>query len=188
MQATWQGARACIERATALEPDRQEIHVLHGILAFLTGQFDVAEKHYRELLSLAPEDPVARDRLALALIEQAGTDKHKRALELAQVNARLYPGSAGTLSTLGRIYHRLGRLDDAERTLRTALASGRAGPDTYYFLARVLADRGQQDEALELTRQALRLPVTDFLYRTHAQSWLEEVQRQRGAPVKEGRP
>lgn len=110
----------------------------------------------------------------LALVEQIEGAKRRRGLELAQINARLYPNSGAALSTLGRAYHRHGRLEEAGQTLRSALITGSGSSDTAYYLAQVVLDRGRPDEVKPLLKIALDAPGL-FSYRKEAQQWSEQL-------------
>ena len=79
------------------------------------------------------------------MIEQDDAAKQSRGLQLADVNALQFPRSAEVVATLGWALYRAGRLDQAEQKLRAAVTGGRTTPDIAYFLARVLADKGQTD-------------------------------------------
>ena len=77
------------------------------------------------------------------LIEQEDAAKRSRGLQLADVNALQFPRSAEVAATLGWALYRAGRLDQAEQKLRAAVTGGRTTADIAYFLASVLADKGQ---------------------------------------------
>ena len=74
----------------------------------------------------------------------------------------------------GRVYYRLGRLDDSERVLKQVLQSGRATQDAVYFLAYVLADRGQLDEVRKILKTAVDAKG-NFVFRKDAEEWLNRM-------------
>src|SRR5205823_1985516 len=100
--------------------------------------------------------------------------KHRRALQLAESLARIDPNSATALTTLGWVYHRNGRPDDAERALRAALASGTVSAEAPYYLARVLAARGREGEVAPLLKLCVGAPGR-FAFRGEAREWLAKV-------------
>jgi tetratricopeptide (TPR) repeat protein len=122
----------------------------------------------------SPANFVASNFLTLALIEQPADVKRQRALELAEIDARLYTNSGAALATAGWVYFRRGRLDDAERSLRAALAGGYGSSDTAYFLARVLADRNKPDEVKQWLTLAVKAPGA-FAFRKDAQQMLDRL-------------
>jgi Flp pilus assembly protein TadD len=97
------------------------------------------------------------------------------ALEYAQINARVYPDQSETLGTLGWVLYRLGRLDEAHANLNKAILLPRASPDTFYYLARVLADRGRKDHARMILQSPEMKTPAPYLMRKEAETLLEEL-------------
>jgi tetratricopeptide (TPR) repeat protein len=150
--------------------------------------FASAERHLRAILQETPADYVASNQLALVLADQEDSAKRKQAVALAESNARQYPKLAEALATLGWAYSRLGRWEEAHEALRAASPEGRATPDTAYYLAIVLDERGERDEALRLVRSALGAPPGLFALREDAQRWLDgRANPGRSAPTAPGR-
>ena len=102
------------------------------------------------------------------------TPKRQRALELAELSVRQNPKALDALATLGTVYYRLKRLDDAEKVLQAVVASGKGNSDAAYILALVKADRGQPDSAPALLKTALAAPGL-FIFRKDAQQWLDRL-------------
>ena len=152
---------------------RQLLH-LRGLIARHMKEYERAEGHFLAILEASPGDREAGNQLALALVEQADPGKRQRALELAEEALRRQPDSAAAQATLGWVYYRLGRVDDAERTLRASVSSGRFSCDTAYYLAHVLSDRGRLNEARGLLESALRARGR-FTHRKEAVAWLERL-------------
>jgi tetratricopeptide (TPR) repeat protein len=168
-------AKACADAAAKLDPDAKPLRVLRGLIALASKDFEEAERQYQALLQESPEDSLARDKLALALVEQPSEAKHRRALELATMNVRLYPNAAWPLSTAGWVYYRLGRVEEAERALRAAISGPSTKPDTAYYLARMLSDQGRKEEARQLLELALQAPRGDFTFRQDAEKQLQQL-------------
>ena len=168
-------ATACAEAAAKLDPGRRELKILRGLIALATKDYEEAERQYLAVLHDFPEDDSARDKLALALAQQQSEEKQRRAMQLAQMNVRLHPNAAWPLATAGWVSYRLGRHADAERTLRAAVSRRDAKPDSAYYLARVLADQGRNDEARQLLEQALASPIVDFIFRKEAERHLDQL-------------
>jgi Flp pilus assembly protein TadD len=109
------------------------------------------------------------------LVNQDDEAKKRRGLEYAQIDVRVFPDQSEAFSTVGWALYRLGRIDEAEANLRKAATMPRPSPDTFYFLARTMVDRGRKDEAkMVLQVQALKSPVP-FLMRKEAESLMEEL-------------
>ncbi|MEK6238471.1 MAG: tetratricopeptide repeat protein, partial [Planctomycetales bacterium] len=148
-------AQTHAETALKLDPESRDAVGLCGLVARGQGRFEEAETHFEQIHKESPGSFDGGNQLALVLVEQKDENKRRRALELAEVNARQYPRSAAALSTLGWVYYRLDRLDDAEKVLKTAVSGGRSTSETAYYLAHVQADRGRLAEAKKLLEGAL---------------------------------
>jgi tetratricopeptide (TPR) repeat protein len=169
-------ARSHAEAAATLDPASTTIKEARGLIAWHLKNYPDAERIFQEIVIDAPGNVGASTLWALALAEQPAEAKRRRALQLAESLARMDPNSGTTLTTLGRVYHRNGRPDDAERVLRAALASGTVSAEAPYYLARVLSDRGREAEVAPLLK--LSLGATGrFAFRTEARQWLAKVAR-----------
>jgi tetratricopeptide (TPR) repeat protein len=167
-------AKAEIEAAESLEPGSPETAHLRGVIAWHLKDFATAESVFQGLHLKSPGDLTVNNLWALALAEQPDGAKRARALQLAETNLRLAPNSAEALTTFGWICFHLGRLADAERSLRDALATGGASSDTAYYLARVLSESGRQQEVKTLLKASLDAPGR-FAFRADAQTWLAKL-------------
>src|SRR5205807_4438009 len=116
-------ARVQAESALELDPAAAEGRLLLGVIQWHLHEYEKAEKILQRLHQESPGSFEASNYLALALAEQPGETRQRQALELAEINARLYPNSSEALETIGRVYYRLGRLDEAEKALRAAVAT-----------------------------------------------------------------
>jgi tetratricopeptide (TPR) repeat protein len=164
-------ARAHAESAAKLDPASAAIREARGLIAWHRKDYPTAEQLFQELVVEAPGNLGASCMWALALVDQSSEAKQRRALQLAESLARQEPNSGAVLTTLGWVYHKNGRSEDAERVLRTALQSGSASSETPYYLARILSERGRKDEVGPLLKLALGAPGR-FAFRTEAREWL----------------
>jgi tetratricopeptide (TPR) repeat protein len=167
-------ARPHAAEAVRLDPRSAAARRLLGLIERTSNQLDRAREIYQALAREAPEDPWICNELALVLAEQPDEARRREALELAERNVRRAPGSPEALATLGLVYHRLRRLDEADAVLQAVVASGQASSDALYTLARVRADRGRAGDAPGLLKAALAAPGF-FAARDQARSWLETL-------------
>lgn len=72
-----------------------------------------------------------------------------KAVEQLRQADRLMPTSPFVLSTLGEAYHRVGKLQEAQNTLESALMIDPSSSIADFRLALVLVDMGKKDQALE---------------------------------------
>ena len=90
------------------------------------------------------------------------------------MSLRQTPKGVDALATLGTVYYRLGRLEDADKVLQAVVGSGQGNSDAAFILAHVRADRGQSDTMVPLLKMALHASGL-FIYRKDAQQWLDRL-------------
>jgi Tfp pilus assembly protein PilF len=167
-------AGAEVDEALKLNPGLKDALRIRALVAWHSRDLAKAEALLEPLHRDAPADSAAANLLALALIEQDDATKQSRGLQLAEVNSQQFPRSAEVVATLGWALYRAGRLDQAEQKLRAAVTGGRATADIAYFLARVLADKGQTEDARKLLQSATGLPGS-FAHRDDANALLKKL-------------
>lgn len=163
-----------VTAALKQRPATADARLLRGVVARHLKDFDEAERWLQKLHEEEPANFAVSNELALVLAEQSDAAKQRRALQLAQVNARQYPRLPAALSTLGWVYFRTGRIDAAQRVLQAAVSNGRTTSDTAYYLANVLAERQRLDQVQKLLTLALESDGR-FMYRTEARKWLNRL-------------
>lgn len=168
------GARIHIEAALTLDPKSRDGLALKGLFARYQKDHATAAKIFDELLREEPGNFYASNHLALALAEMP--DQQHRAIQLAEVNARQYPRMADALATLGWIYFKAGRLEDAEKALTASASSGQISSDTAYYLARLLKAKGRVTDAKEILKKAVESEGA-FVNRGNANSLLTEMEK-----------
>jgi len=161
--------------AVQLDPESLDCQLIRGLVALVRKDFKTAQEFYEKAHLRAPSNFTATNNLAMALAGQDEESKRRLALEYAQINARVYPDQAEALSTLGWAYYRLGRLDEAEANLRKAVSLPRPTPDTFYFLARILIERGRKDDAKTILQSPAMKSPAPYLMRKEAETLLEEL-------------
>jgi tetratricopeptide (TPR) repeat protein len=173
----------------ALKIDEKSLDakILRGMIAAYKKDYRTAERYSEEAHLQAPDNFVASNNLALALVEQRDETKKRRALQYAEENLKKYPKSVDALSTYGWVLYKMGRLDEAENVLRTAIQGASFNPDMAYYLACVDLDRNQEIEARALLTSALREPGL-FAMRQEAQERLNQLnktQLNKTGPIKD---
>ena len=119
---------------------------------------------WRRPISSRPGAGREANELALTLNE-LGEEERKRAVTLADANVRQNRQSAEAVATLGWIYYRLGRMEDAESLLNQVVASNQAvSPDALYFYAVVADNRNRGQAAKSVLDTALESDAP-FAYR-----------------------
>jgi Tfp pilus assembly protein PilF len=169
-------AKIHADAAARLDPKAKETDRLRGLIARHSRDYATAEKIFDGLLRDAPADFFASNQLALVLAEQKEEDKKRKAVQLAEVNARQYQKNADALATLGWVYWRNDRAEEAEKALSLAVSGGQATSDTAFYLATVLDKRGKKDDLQKLLQSAVDT-TGPFIYRKEATAWLDELKK-----------
>lgn len=131
-----------------------------------TGFWKDSETLYRRILSLDPDQAVARNNLGLVLDAQG---KLWEAVEQYNQALRVRPHYASASNNLGAALIKLRRLEDAEIYFRAALKDDPGLINAYNNLALVLAQNRRYGEALSLFDQALLIaPQNTQLLRNQA--------------------
>jgi Flp pilus assembly protein TadD len=167
-------ARPEIDEAVKLEPGSKDAQRLRGLIDWHLRDLAAAEQIFDSLHREAPADASVANWLALSLVEQDDPAKKKRGLELADVNALQFPRSPEVQATLGWALYRAGRSEQADQKLRAAVSGVRVTPDIAYFLACVMANRGQTDDARKLLQSATKSPGA-FAHRDDANALLKSL-------------
>ena len=167
-------------KAMQLDPKSLDGRMLRGVVALFLKEFKAAEEDFQVILEQYPKNFSAKNNLALALCEQKDDIKKSRSLDYATDNAQLNPKSSEALSTLGWVFFRLGRLNDAEEWLKRAAAAsgGNLKPDTAYYYAQVAYDLGRKDEAKKLLDDVLKTDRPMFSMRQEARDLLEKINKE----------
>ena len=148
--------RAMLESAAKLDPKSPSIKRLMGLAARQRKDFGQAEQIFEGSRTNAPADAWVRNQLALALVRAnrrnqtppgPGSGRTERAAQ--------NPKAPDSLATLGTVYFRLNRLDDAEKLLAAVFRNGQSQSDDVLALARVEAARGKKDVVVPLLKKAL---------------------------------
>ncbi len=109
------------------------------------GQFDDAEATLREILKDSPNNPIALNNLGYFFLERG--IKFDEALALIKVAVDVDPTNPSYLDSLGWAYFKLGKLDEAEKHLRSALRYDSASATINEHLGDVLAKAGRSAQA-----------------------------------------
>lgn len=167
-------AKLHADLAAKLDPKSKDVEKLRGLLARYLRDYEAAEKIFDGLYREAPADFFVTNQLAHVLAEQGDSSKKNRAIQIAEVNARQYQKLAEALSTLGWIYYRSGRLDEAEKALAASVSGGQATADTAFYLAQVFSEKGKTEEAIRLVKASLE-SKGPFLFRNEAKQLQDKL-------------
>ena len=160
--------------AASRDPNAKDLRMLRGLIARYEKDYPEAEAQFQAMYNESPGDFQVANQLALVLAEQDDATKRGRALQLAENNYRAHPASMEALVTLGRVYYRLGRLDEAERAFQASAAGGTMSSEAAYYFAQVMNDRKRPDAVKALLKAAVETPG-NFPSKQDARAWLDKL-------------
>jgi tetratricopeptide (TPR) repeat protein len=145
--------------ALALYPD--DVDLLFRQAASLEREKKVPESvaAFEKLLALRPEHAAALNYLGYMFADR--NEQLDRALALVTKAVSIEPSNAAFLDSLGWIYFRLGRLDEAEKSLLTAKRLSPDDPTIEEHLGDLEEKRGNVAKARERWSRALALEPED---------------------------
>ncbi|MBS0210753.1 MAG: tetratricopeptide repeat protein [Planctomycetes bacterium] len=155
-------------KAFQADPKSPALKRLTALLKLLQHDYDGAAKELEALYQENPSDFFASNNLALALIESKDDTRWSRATQLAEVNARQYQKNPEALATVGWIYFKVGRVQEAAQLLQAAVQNNQASLDTAYYLAKVLQRLDNLNDAKRILRQAVE-SNGPFMHRKEAE-------------------
>lgn len=148
-------AESAFQAALKKEETNSEVHTALGMVLASQGRADAANGHYRRAVQLDRHNAVAANNLAASLTEQQEYDE---ALGLALAAHDRAPANPAIKDTLGWIYYKKNRFEDAHRLLAEASGALPQHPTVRYHHAMTLSRVGTQEEALAELKTALSLP------------------------------
>ena len=152
-------AQTITEKVLTLEPDSLDARIVRGVIARVARDYKTAETFFNEAHVQSPGNFAASNSLALVLIESDEKSDQQRALEMAEANVAMYreksPQQVNALTTLAWVYYKLGRREDAEKILDQIARNNRLTSDGAYYVAKLLADRGEKDRAQKILEEVL---------------------------------
>ena len=151
-------AQSQAETAAKIQPKSNEVQRVLGLAARQRNDLAGAERIFQDLWAQSPGDSWARSQFALVLAAQNDETKKRRAVELAEQGVKLEPKSPRALATLGAVYFRTQRLDDAEKLLAAVFQSGQAQSDDVLALARVEEAKGKEGSCRPAPQESPRRP------------------------------
>jgi len=144
-------ARLASEKALALDPEQAEPMSLLGLLDVIEHR-DVARglQRIQRALELEPHNQRVLSRAANVARQRGRTEE---AIGYAEQALNADPLSPNAHAVLGLTYYYAGRLDDAEAMRRRLLALSPGWLSGYYYLGRILLERGDARAALAAMEQ-----------------------------------
>ena len=157
-EADFTKAATLIDQAFRLRPASTDIPVSRADLMDAHAKYDEAIAEYRAILNRQPANLLAANNLAWLLVlrgkeSQEALDRINGAIAIAGPTVNL-------LDTLGVIYLKIGRTEDAIQTLTTAIEQA-PEPYIYFHLAQAQDKARRVDESKRSIRRAKELQLNE---------------------------
>ncbi|HJV49555.1 MAG TPA: tetratricopeptide repeat protein [Geothrix sp.] len=156
----WDKCLEALEKSRSLSPVRRV-----DMLITLSQAYDQLGRQteslavLREAQVLEPTNPLVQNNLGYSLLEQ-GRDLDEAA-RLIEASAKATPDNGNVVDSLGWAQYKLGRLAEAEATLRRAAELNPFSPEVRKHLGEVLEKQGKLTEAAEQWDRALAFVFPD---------------------------
>lgn len=134
-------------------PRNKDLLYSRALIAEKLDNMELHEKDLRKILKEDPKNAHALNALGYSLADR--TTRYKEALTLIRKAMKVKPNDAFILDSLGWVYYRMGKLDEAVRYLKQALGV-RNDPEISAHLGEVLWVNGDRRGAETVWRRALK--------------------------------
>jgi tetratricopeptide (TPR) repeat protein len=148
------GAYAVLTKALVEHPDDPDLLYDVAMVAEKLDRLDVVESRLTRLIELRPTNAQALNALGYTLVDR--TPRVADGLALIERALALAPDDPFILDSMGWAQFRLGKLDEAEKYLRRALAE-RPDPEVAAHLGEVLWVKGERGRAEEVWQSQLKV-------------------------------
>jgi type IV pilus assembly protein PilF len=145
-----------LKRALELDPDSAPVHDTLAQVFWKSGEYELAEEHFRKAIGSDPQFSRARNNYAAFLYERGDTRGAIRELEHVVADT-LYESRGAAFANLGRAYQKVGETAKAEEALSRAVKMDRRQWPAMLELAAINYERGDHEPAARYYEQFRRL-------------------------------
>ncbi|WP_321473752.1 tetratricopeptide repeat protein [uncultured Paludibaculum sp.] len=142
------------EKLSTNDDEKENIHFLRGAMYERQKKFDLAEEEFRKSLKMNPQSAAALNYLGYMLADR--NVRLPEALDMIKKAVALDPTNGAYLDSLGWVYFRMNRLDEAVEQLRSAIQRGSRDPTVHDHLGDVYSGLDKWKDALAQWELALR--------------------------------
>jgi len=148
------GALNSAEKLATEKEDKNNVIFLRGAMYERQKKFDMAEKEFRRVLNEDPKNASAWNYLGYMLADQ--NTRLSEAQDYVQKALVLDPDNYAYLDSLGWVYFRENKLDDAEMQLTHSVQLMAKDPTIHDHLGDVLFKKGKLKEAISQWQSSLK--------------------------------
>ncbi len=142
------------EKLSESNDDKEPVLFLRGAMYEKMKRYDDAEKEFRRVLEVSPDNSSALNYLGYMLADR--NIRVQEALQLIQKAVDQEPTNGAFLDSLGWAYYRLNRLEEAADYLRRSLQRGTKDPTVHDHLGDVYLSQGNLKDAISHWEVAVR--------------------------------
>jgi tetratricopeptide (TPR) repeat protein len=142
------------EKLSETNDDKEPVLFLRGAMFEKQKRYDEAEKEFRRVLDVSPENASALNYLGYMLADR--NIRVHEAVQLIQRAVNQEPTNGAFLDSLGWAYYRLNKLDEAADYLRRSLQRGAKDPTVHDHLGDVYMSQGNLKDAISHWEISLR--------------------------------
>lgn len=148
-------AARVLEHARQLNPKDLDAIAQLALVYDAMRRFEDSDGLYEEALKIDPENHLVLNNYAYSLADR--NLQLERALSMSRKAVDQQPDNASYLDTIGWIYYRLGRYQEAETWTKKAISKGEVNAVVYEHLGDIYYRMNQKDLAIEHWNMALKL-------------------------------
>ncbi len=141
------------EKLSSTDEEKEHLFFMRGAMLERMKKFDESEVEFRKVLKINPDNSSALNYLGYMLADRNVRLEEARAMIQKAVDQD--PQNGAYLDSLGWVYFRLGRDEDAERVLLQAAERVPKDPTVHDHLGDVYAKRGKLKEAISQWERSL---------------------------------
>jgi tetratricopeptide (TPR) repeat protein len=142
------------EKLSKSNDEKETIAFMRGAMLEKQKKYDQAEAEFRKVIALNPNNASALNYLGYMLADR--NIRLQEAKELISKALESDPDNGAYLDSLGWVYYRMDKLDEAEANLRRAMERYSKDPTVHDHLGDVLAKQGKLKEAIDQWQASLR--------------------------------
>ena len=135
------------DKLSISKDDKVTTNFMRGSMYERQKKFELAEAEFRKVLADDPENPSALNYLGYMLADRNA--RLNEALEFINKALKKEPANGAYLDSLGWVFFRMNRMQDAEDTLKQALDKIGKDPTVHDHLADVYMKQGKVKEAIQ---------------------------------------
>lgn len=142
------------EKLSKSKDEKESIYFMRGSMYERQKQYDLAEKEFRKVLEIDPDNSSALNYLGYMFADR--NVRLEEARELIKRAVDQDPNNGAFLDSLGWVYFRLDRLEEAEQHLKRSLELISSDPTIHDHLGDVYFKQGKIKEAITEWQSSLR--------------------------------